>query len=110
MSRILDGVVGNLNNDTLKRRRFVWDEMYFLQWWWDHRATAAQQATFRMLVQEGRIEFVDNGWSQHDMGCVRRFPPFDAYLWLAREVGVRGGGGGDLSLPSGRNTACQSID
>ena len=24
VSRILDGVVGNLANDTLKRRRFVW--------------------------------------------------------------------------------------
>ena len=79
----MDGVVGNLNNDTLKRRRFVWDEMYFLQWWWDHRATAAQQGTFRMLVQEGRIEFVDNGWSQHDMGCVRSSSPNRCCLALA---------------------------
>ena len=69
VSRILDGVVGNLGNDTKKRRRFVWDEMYFLQWWWENRATPQQQATFHTLVQEGRIEFVDNGWSQHDMGC-----------------------------------------
>ena len=58
VSRILDGVVGNLGNDTKKRRRFVWDEMYFLQWWWENRATAQQQATFHSLVQEGRIEFV----------------------------------------------------
>jgi hypothetical protein len=35
---------GNLGNDTKKRRRFVWDEMYFLEWWWDNRATPAQQA------------------------------------------------------------------
>ena len=35
VSRILNGVVGNLANDTLKRRRFVWDEMAFLQRWWD---------------------------------------------------------------------------
>ena len=68
VSRILDGVVGNLMNDTKKRRRFVWDEMYFLEWWWSNRATPAQQAGFHTLVQEGRIEFVDNGWSQHDMG------------------------------------------
>ena len=33
VSRILDGVTGNLANDTKKRRRFVWDEMYFLEWW-----------------------------------------------------------------------------
>ena len=68
VSRILDGVVGNLGNDTQRRRRFVWDEMYFLQWWWERRASAEQKATFHQLVAEGRIEFVDNGWSQHDMG------------------------------------------
>ena len=73
VSRILDGVVGNLANDTLKRRRFVWDEMAFLQKWWDEQATPAQQDNFTSLVKEGRIEFVDNGWSQHDMGCTTRY-------------------------------------
>ena len=79
VSRILDGVVGNLGNDTKKRRRFVWDEMYFLQWWWENRATPQQQATFHTLVQEGRIEFVDNGWSQHDM--VREGGPLCDFLF-----------------------------
>lgn len=69
VSRILDGVVGNLANDTKKRRRFVWDEMAFLQTWWDTQATAEQQASFKSFVADGRIEFTDNGWSQHDMGC-----------------------------------------
>jgi hypothetical protein len=69
VSRILDGVVGNLANDTLKRRRFVWDEMAFLQYWWDEQATPVQQAQFKQFVADGRIEFTDNGWSQHDMGC-----------------------------------------
>lgn len=32
VSRILSGVVGNLVNDTSGKRRFVWDEMYFLHW------------------------------------------------------------------------------
>ena len=32
VSRILSGVVGNLANDTSGKRRFVWDEMYFLHW------------------------------------------------------------------------------
>ena len=69
VSRILDGVVGNLLNDTAKRRRFVWDEMAFLQLWWDNQATAAQQEAFAAFVRDGRVELVDNGWSQHDMGC-----------------------------------------
>ena len=69
VSRILDGVVGNLHNDTKKRRRFVWDEMAFLQLWWANQATTVQKAQFIELVKDGRIEFADNGWSQHDMGC-----------------------------------------
>ena len=57
VSRILDGVVGNLYNDTMKRRRFVWDEMAFLQLWWANQATATQKAQFIELVKDGRIEF-----------------------------------------------------
>ena len=69
VSRILSGVVGNMVNDTTGARRFVWDEMYFLHWWWENTATAAERAGFARLVAERRIELVDNGWCQHDMGC-----------------------------------------
>lgn len=91
-SRILDGVVGNLANDTKKRRRFVWDEMYFLQWWWDNRASEGQQATMKQLVAEGRIEFVDNGWSQHDMGCTTYDSMLnnwvEGHLWIKQQFGA----------------------
>ena len=45
VSRILDGVTGSLSNDTARRRRFVWDEMAFLQYWWDNKriCTSAQR-------------------------------------------------------------------
>jgi hypothetical protein len=43
--------------------------MGFLQLWWDNQATDEQKATFTELVADKRIELVDNGWSQHDMGC-----------------------------------------
>ena len=49
VSRILDGVTGNLANDTKARRRFVWDEMYFLQWWWQNRATELQQVPQQLV-------------------------------------------------------------
>ena len=39
-------------NDTKKRRRFVWDEMAFLQLWWDQQATAAQKAGFKQVSDE----------------------------------------------------------
>ena len=87
VSRILDGITGNLANDTKKRRRFVWDEMYFLEWWWENRATPQQQATFHSLVADGRIEFVDNGWSQHDQGCTT----YDSMInnWLAGHLWIK---------------------
>ena len=85
------GVTANLVNDTKKRRRFVWDEMAFLQLWWDEQATAAQQASFAQLVTEGRIEFVDNGWSQHDMGCTTTDSMLsnwvEGHLWIKERFG-----------------------
>ena len=49
-------------------RRFVWDEMAFLQHWWENDATESERSKFKHFVQARRIEMVDNGWSQHDMG------------------------------------------
>jgi hypothetical protein len=92
VSRILNGVTGNLMlNDTLKRRRFVWDEMAFLQLWWDNQATDSQKAGFKQLVAEKRIEFVDNGWSQHDMGCTTTDSMLnnwvEGHLWIKEHFG-----------------------
>ena len=61
VSLILQGVVAALANDTKGRRRFVWDEMAFLQLWWDEQASAKQKAQFTQFVKNGQIEFVDNG-------------------------------------------------
>jgi hypothetical protein len=92
VSRILDGVVGNLANDTKRRRRFVWDEMYFLEWWWENKASPTQQATFRELLNDGRIQFVDNGWSQHDMGCTTYDSMLnnwlEGHLWIKKTFGA----------------------
>ena len=66
VSRILSGVVATL--DTSPSRRFVWDEMAFLQHWWENDATESERSKFKHFVQARRIEMVDNGWSQHDMG------------------------------------------
>lgn len=91
VSRILDGVTANLMNDTKKRRRFVWDEMGFLQLWWDNQATAQQQKDFTQLVAEKRIEFTDNGWSQHDMGCTTYDSMLnnwmEGHLWIKDKFG-----------------------
>ena len=67
VSRIISGTVASLEAD--KRRRFVWDEMAFLQYWWDNEAHVSEKASFLELVRSKRLEFADNGWSQHDMGA-----------------------------------------
>ena len=67
VTRILDGIVETLSSNP--SRRFVWDEMAFLQYWWDNEASGSQRETFTKLVHKRSIEFADNGWSQHDMGA-----------------------------------------
>ena len=43
-------------------------------------------------VSEGRIEFVDNGWSQHDMGCTTYDSMLnnwvEGHLWLKQRFGA----------------------
>jgi len=66
VSRILDTVTTSLMEN--KDRRFSWSEVAFLEYWWK-RQTPVTQAAFKELIKNGQIEFVDGGWSQHDMGC-----------------------------------------
>jgi hypothetical protein len=73
VSRILSGVVAALDADP--SRRFVWDEMAFLQAWWERESTEAERARFKAFVQARRIEMVDNGWSQHVRHAVARPEP-----------------------------------
>ena len=84
VSRILDGVTATLAVNP--SRRFVWDEMAFLQLWWESASTtASQRKLFTDHVRAGRIEFADNGWSQHDMGCTT----VDSMLnnWVEGQIG-----------------------
>ena len=53
VSRILSGVVSTLEKNP--SRRFVWDEMAFLQHWWEHDATEAERVKFKSFVQARRI-------------------------------------------------------
>ena len=93
VSRILDGMTANLANDTKGQRRFVWDEMAFLQLWWENQANDTQRELFTQFVHEGRIELVDNGWSQHDMGCTTVDSMLnnwvEGHLWLNKTFGSK---------------------
>ena len=63
---ILDTVVDELLKDP--KKRFTYVEMKFLSMWWSEQ-TDAMKANVRMLVQQGRLEIVNAGWSMHDEAC-----------------------------------------
>ena len=48
--------------------RFTYVEIKFFSMWWDKQTTELQDQV-RTLVNEGRLEFVNAGWSMHDEAC-----------------------------------------
>lgn len=63
--------------------RFTFSETaYFWRWWKEQRADT--RATFRQLVQAGRIEFAGGGWVQNDEATVGYEAVIDLYTWGLR--------------------------
>eukprot|EP01063_Lacrimia_lanifica_P033458 TRINITY_DN5948_c0_g1_i1.p1 TRINITY_DN5948_c0_g1~~TRINITY_DN5948_c0_g1_i1.p1 ORF type:complete len:991 (+),score=335.32 TRINITY_DN5948_c0_g1_i1:42-3014(+) len=91
VSRILDTVTVAL--DEAPDRRFAWSEVSFLARWWEGQ-DAATRAKFERHVRSGRMEFVDGGWSQQDMGCTDYDSMLNnmetGHLWLNATFGHLG--------------------
>eukprot|EP00096_Caligus_rogercresseyi_P006017 TRINITY_DN22147_c0_g1_i1.p1 TRINITY_DN22147_c0_g1~~TRINITY_DN22147_c0_g1_i1.p1 ORF type:complete len:951 (-),score=151.90 TRINITY_DN22147_c0_g1_i1:18-2828(-) len=60
---ILDSVVEALEEDS--NRRFIYVEMAFFWRWWEDQSKA-MRGRVRSLVSEGRLEFINGGWSMND--------------------------------------------
>lgn len=60
---VVDTVVDQLLRD--ENRKFMFVEIAFFARWWDEQPDHRRNQT-RMLVQEGRLEFVNGGWCMHD--------------------------------------------
>ncbi|XP_053319845.1 lysosomal alpha-mannosidase [Spea bombifrons] len=60
---ILDSVIPQLLSD--KRKRFIYVETAFFWRWWEQQ-TEALRRDVTDLVQEGRLEFINGGWSMND--------------------------------------------
>jgi alpha-mannosidase len=60
--------------------------------WWEHQS-ADLQSNVRMLVREGRFEFVNAGYSMHDEACTHYEDQINNMMvghdFLMREFGVR---------------------
>ena len=63
-------IIDNYMNELIKdpNKRFTQVEMKFFTMWWD-RQTDDMKDTVRNLVKEGRLDFVNAGWSMHDEAC-----------------------------------------
>eukprot|EP00980_Cylindrotheca_fusiformis_P004845 scaffold1034_cov127-Cylindrotheca_fusiformis.AAC.26 len=61
--QILTSVVEALKLD--KRRKFIWAEVSYFEWWWKEQ-TAETQDVVRELLKNKQLEFVTGGWVQPD--------------------------------------------
>jgi len=73
-------------------RRFTYVEMkFFTMWYYEQDEEVKEQV--KMLVKEGRFEFVNGGWSMHDEAC----PHFEdminnmmlGHQFLMKEFGIK---------------------
>ena len=69
-SGILTSVYNALRKD--KRRKFIWAEISYFEWWWREQDKATQEET-RKLVASGQLEFVTGGWVQPDEANTQRY-------------------------------------
>lgn len=71
---ILDSVVPQLLADP--RRRFIYVESAFFWRWWQEQKESAQKDVIQ-LIQEGRLEFINGGWSMNDEAATHYSPIID---------------------------------
>lgn len=87
---ILDLVVEKLTE--MKEMKFIWTEISFLDLWWQ-QATSDQQAAFKHLVTEGRIEIMTGGWVMTDEANVHFHAMLDQLIeghqWVKNNLGVQ---------------------
>uniref|UniRef100_A0A2M4DMV2 Alpha-mannosidase n=1 Tax=Anopheles darlingi TaxID=43151 RepID=A0A2M4DMV2_ANODA len=78
---ILDSVVEELLHDP--NRRFVYVESAFMHRWYNEQTPEMQQ-TVKMLVDEGRLEFIGGAWSMNDEAAVHYQSVVDQFTWGLR--------------------------
>jgi lysosomal alpha-mannosidase len=78
---ILDSVVGELLKDATKRFIYV-ESAFFFRWY--NEQTEDLQAKVRMLVEEGRLEFIGGAWSMNDEAASHYHSVIDQFTWGLR--------------------------
>ncbi|XP_066372837.1 alpha-mannosidase 2 isoform X1 [Miscanthus floridulus] len=86
---ILDTIVESLSKDS--RRKFIWEEMSYLERWW-RDAPPKKQEAFAKLVRDGQLEIVSGGWVMNDEANSHYFAiieqMMEGNMWLNDTIGV----------------------
>ncbi|XP_030079136.1 lysosomal alpha-mannosidase isoform X2 [Drosophila hydei] len=78
---IIDSVVESLLRDPEKRFIYV-ESAFFFKWWKEQ--TKEQQDKVKMLVNEGRLEFIGGAWSMNDEATTHYQSVIDQFAWGLR--------------------------
>ncbi|KAJ9135230.1 hypothetical protein P3X46_032438 [Hevea brasiliensis] len=86
---ILDTIVETLSKDG--RRRFIWEEMSYLERWW-RDAAEDKRESFTNLLKNGQLEIVGGGWVMNDEANSHFFAIIEQIaegnMWLNDTIGV----------------------
>ncbi|XP_053666254.1 lysosomal alpha-mannosidase-like [Anopheles marshallii] len=80
---ILDSVVQSLLSDP--ERKFIYVESAFFFKWFNEQTVELQQQV-RMLVDEGRLEFIGGAWSMNDEAAAHYHSVVDQFTWGLRKL------------------------
>lgn len=80
---IIDSVVEALLRDPEKR--FIYVESAFFFKWWKEQKPKVQEAV-KMLVEQGRLEFIGGAWSMNDEATTHYQSVIDQFSWGLRYV------------------------
>ncbi|KAD5961104.1 hypothetical protein E3N88_12577 [Mikania micrantha] len=86
---ILDTIVEALSKD--ERRKFIWEEMSYLERWWRDASDAKRESLINLL-QNGQLEIVGGGWVMNDEANSHYFAiieqMIEGNMWLNETMGV----------------------
>ncbi|XP_075149649.1 lysosomal alpha-mannosidase II isoform X2 [Haematobia irritans] len=80
---ILDSVVQELLKDPQKRFIYV-ESAFFFKWWSEQTPDLQEQV--KMLVNEGRLEFIGGAWSMNDEATTHYQSIIDQFAWGLRRL------------------------
>ncbi|XP_010424099.1 PREDICTED: alpha-mannosidase 2 [Camelina sativa] len=87
---ILDTIVETLSKDS--RRKFIWEEMSYLERWW-RDASPNKQEALTNLVKNGQLEIVGGGWVMNDEANSHYFAIIEQIaegnMWLNDTIGFK---------------------